>query len=234
MGGAQAVKHREILERYGALVVLLHDMNCGFVVRNAEGIVTAVSHRLLQWLGFNREEVEGHPLIDLVPEEVRETNLEAMHKTEKGDKSARLTVLQRKDGSTIPVLVLATSFVEASGEYAGTCSIIMELGTVQTAKNLSQPEELQSTLQRIAIELRSICESPAMGAPVQSLAHPELDPLTGREREVLGMLMSGDRVASISKKLHISPHTVRNHLKSMYRKFDVPSQADLIDYVRNL
>jgi len=228
------VDHRGILERYESLVVLLQDMNCGFIVRDASGIVRAVSHRLLQWLGYDRREVEGHPLINIVPEEARDANLEAMSLTEQGDSRARLTVLERKDRSTIPVLVLAAPFFEGSGAYAGTCSIVIELATVQTAKNVSEPKDLQSTLQRIAIELRAICDSPILGSRGHSLEHPELGELSAREREVLDKLMDGDRVNSIAKKLHISPHTVRNHLKSMYRKLETPSQAELIEFVRNL
>ena len=55
-----------------------------------------------------------------------------------------------------------------------------------------------------------------------------------REKEVLTRLVDGDRVPAISKRLHISPHTVRNHLKAIYRKLDVGTQSDLIERVRAL
>ena len=35
-------------------------------------------------------------------------------------------------------------------------------------------------------------------------------------------------------QLGISPHTVRNHLKSMYRKVGAKDQSDLIERVRAL
>ncbi len=34
---------------------------------------------------------------------------------------------------------------------------------------------------------------------------------------------------AISRRLSISPHTVRNHIKAMFRKFGVHSQAELVD-----
>jgi DNA-binding NarL/FixJ family response regulator len=52
--------------------------------------------------------------------------------------------------------------------------------------------------------------------------------------EVLSRLVSGQRVPSIAEQLHISPNTVRNHLKSMYSKLVVGTQADLIERVRGL
>ena len=58
--------------------------------------------------------------------------------------------------------------------------------------------------------------------------------LSTRETEVLSLLLSGQRVPSIAGQLHISPHTVRNHLKSMFRKLEVSTQAELIERVRSL
>ncbi len=57
----------------------------------------------------------------------------------------------------------------------------------------------------------------------------ELAPLTPREREVLDLLLEGRRVASISRELCVSEHTIRNHLKSIFRKLDAHSQTELID-----
>jgi DNA-binding NarL/FixJ family response regulator len=61
---------------------------------------------------------------------------------------------------------------------------------------------------------------------------PGLAALTPREDEVLLMLLSGDRVPSIARDLHISPNTVRNHLKSIFRKLNVGSQVELLDRLK--
>ena len=66
------------------------------------------------------------------------------------------------------------------------------------------------------------------------LEHPALAGLTPREREVLQLLVSGERVPAIAQHLFISQHTVRNHLKSIYRKVDVGTQSELIHRVRAL
>jgi DNA-binding CsgD family transcriptional regulator len=66
------------------------------------------------------------------------------------------------------------------------------------------------------------------------LSHPALDGLSPREREVLHHLILGDRVSNIAEQLFISKHTVRNHLKSVYRKTGVNSQAEVIKWVRSL
>ena len=78
---------------------------------------------------------------------------------------------------------------------------------------------------------------PAAEAPVACAERPRLRNLTGaerevvspREQEVLELLVQGHRVSKIAEALFVSPHTVRNHLKSLYRKLDVHSQAQLIE-----
>ena len=63
---------------------------------------------------------------------------------------------------------------------------------------------------------------------------PALRSLTNRELEVLEHLKQGARVSVIAAQLHISPHTVRNHLKSVFKKVGVKSQAELIEWTRTL
>ena len=55
----------------------------------------------------------------------------------------------------------------------------------------------------------------------------ELQQLTRREREVLRLLLTNHKPQSISKKLFISLHTVRNHLRSIFEKLAVHSQTEL-------
>lgn len=54
--------------------------------------------------------------------------------------------------------------------------------------------------------------------------------LSLREWEVLALLADGLTTRQIAKRLFISVYTVRNHLKSMYRKLEIHSQSELIDW----
>ncbi len=58
------------------------------------------------------------------------------------------------------------------------------------------------------------------------------DSLTRRERDVLALLLDGRRVASIARTLYLSEHTVRNHLKAIFRKLGAHSQTELLDRLR--
>ncbi len=93
--------------------------------------------------------------------------------------------------------------------------------------------QLEESLRRIATELGRIGMVPSTnGSYASRAALPELDRLSPREAEVLDQLLAGHRVTSIATELEVSEHTVRNHLKSMFRKLGVHSQAELVGLVR--
>lgn len=52
--------------------------------------------------------------------------------------------------------------------------------------------------------------------------------LTPRESEVTRALARGLTNADIARELHLSPHTVRDHLKAVFGKLDVASRGELV------
>jgi DNA-binding CsgD family transcriptional regulator len=55
-----------------------------------------------------------------------------------------------------------------------------------------------------------------------------LGQLSQRERDVVEQLLGGLRLSAIAKKLGISQHTARNHLKHVFRKTGTHSQIELL------
>lgn len=58
--------------------------------------------------------------------------------------------------------------------------------------------------------------------------------LTPREYEVLALIVSGNKTSGIARKLYISENTVRDHIKSIYKKCQVHSHQELVDLVENV
>lgn len=56
-------------------------------------------------------------------------------------------------------------------------------------------------------------------------------PLSPREEDVLRLFVAGSSVFTMAERLSISPHTVRNHLKSLFRKYGVSSQQELREHL---
>ncbi|MBZ9994239.1 helix-turn-helix transcriptional regulator [Mesorhizobium sp. BH1-1-4] len=56
--------------------------------------------------------------------------------------------------------------------------------------------------------------------------------LSRRETEIARHLIDGGNAKTIARSLAISPGTVRNHIKQIYRKLDVHSQVELLATIR--
>jgi len=70
--------------------------------------------------------------------------------------------------------------------------------------------------------------------------HPRTSPpplretLTGREREILGLLGEGGPMRGIAHRLQLSEHTVKTHLRNIYRKLGAHGQAQASAIARAL
>jgi len=92
--------------------------------------------------------------------------------------------------------------------------------------------ELEWRLRRIGSEVRAAGVLDKVdGLPAVS-EHPQLGDLTTRQWEILSLLLQGERVSTIADTLFVSQSTVRNHLATIFRKFGVHSQAELLQLLR--
>ena len=221
---------------YAQILSVLDTLNAGIVVRTLDGKILFANGRMLQWVGYTAKELDGQNVRILLSDELKEQIEEEFQEIHSGDERLRITIMRRKDGRTLPV-VTCPHVLRKGDEILAVVAVVMDLGEVQTARRVDgKPASgLAASLERIAGELQTISLfSGGTGIGEIPSDHPDIALLSPREREILSELVVGQRVSTIASKLFISPHTVRNHLKSMYRKLDVPNQAGLIDRIRSL
>jgi DNA-binding NarL/FixJ family response regulator len=60
----------------------------------------------------------------------------------------------------------------------------------------------------------------------------DIDALSDREQEVLGLICRGTSDTEMSRILQLSPNTVRNHIASLYRKIGVNRRSAVIIWAR--
>jgi DNA-binding NarL/FixJ family response regulator len=85
----------------------------------------------------------------------------------------------------------------------------------------------RSTLGRVFSELRE--------ANTANKKTPDADiiaSLTGRERKIINMIVEGQGASNneLAEQLFISPHTLRNHLTSIYSKLHLGNRLELYVY----
>lgn len=98
----------------------------------------------------------------------------------------------------------------------------------------ASPAMVQDALRKIAGVLVGLGMVPGEDGTREKSAIknvPQLELLSVREREVVEQLAKHRRVGWVASALHISEHTVRNHLKAIYWKLDVHSQDELLAMV---
>ena len=66
---------------------------------------------------------------------------------------------------------------------------------------------------------------------IAKIYRPRKNLLTRREKQIVSLLISGERTASIAEKLYISIHTVNTHRKNILKKTNSKSAAELTSKV---
>jgi len=130
--------------------------------------------------------------------------------------------LAYSDGS-LPATVLAlASHVRGSGQRrAGVQSNVVTVPSPSgwITLHASQPSAGDG---RVAIVIE-----PASG-PRSATLRLEINGVTAREREVATLLASGLSNTDIAATLVLSPHTVQDHVKSLFEKLGVASRQELV------
>lgn len=138
-------------------------------------------------------------------------------------------------GDHVPVVLKLVPLQNGESPSAVLWLVVPSIDTDNQAYQLvvDRQRRLEESLKRIAQELARMGVGGESTLAVAPASLPELERLSRRERQVLDLLLEGHRVVSIAEQLCVSEHTVRNHLKSIFKKLGVHSQAELVGLVRN-
>ncbi len=61
-----------------------------------------------------------------------------------------------------------------------------------------------------------------------------IEPLSGREIEVLKFMATGLTTAEIAARLYLSPNTLKSHTQNIFSKLDVHSRVQAVNKAREL
>jgi len=128
-------------------------------------------------------------------------------------------------------MVMLSVYTDAERVFEALCA-----GAVgYILKNTALPLLKQNILQAAAggspmspAVARHVVRAFQAAPPVRSSAGPALEPLTAREADILRALEDGLSYQRVAERLYISLNTVRSHVRSVYAKLHVKSQAELL------
>lgn len=132
-------------------------------------------------------------------------------------------------GAAAPLLTTVVGWVAelaaGTGEGDGTRNVLVSLsdGTVMACE-LVTIRDAGGSLEGIVALLQPVAAGSGARLPLLAAAYH----LTPREQELLQVLASGVSTAAAAQELGISPHTVKDHLKSLYRKTGTRSRSELL------
>ena len=86
----------------------------------------------------------------------------------------------------------------------------------------------ENALQGLQADLERAVDRVATLRGHPSARPPGLTELSPRECEIVSVLLQGKTAAETADEMNISPHTVRNHMKSIFRKMGVASHLELL------
>ncbi|MEG7362789.1 response regulator transcription factor [Pseudomonas citronellolis] len=136
----------------------------------------------------------------------------------------QLQAMLNERGAALPII-----FVSAHGDIPMSVQA-MKSGALDFVEKPYNPQQM---LERIQAALKAAVQVHA-GAEQKRQLQQRLDLLTGREREVLGMVIDGKASKVIARELNISVKTVDVHRTKIKEKMGVSSIALLVREVLDL
>lgn len=173
-------------------------------------------------LGARGSDLRGFPLLGLVHPSAASEFLAAAARTAAED--IAVTLLTRMRAGRERWADRYCLMVRMCGHQPPRLGVVISAGP--TAATLEGPgSPLDEYVRHAALEARAVQTLDALPALARL---PQGSELSARQTEIVARLVAGERPADIARSMFLSPSTVRNHLASIYRKFGVHSQGELL------
>ncbi len=135
-------KLEESEERYRTLV---ESSFAGISITDFDNNFTFVNDRFAEMLGYEKEELVGKNIEDVAPEEELHKFEQETEKRKKREISQYESRLKKKSGEKIDVMVHASPYKNAAGDFVGTMGVVSDITDV---KETQEREELLNSLLR--------------------------------------------------------------------------------------
>jgi PAS domain S-box-containing protein len=206
---------------------LIEHLGVGVVAQRDARLVFANAF-FAKLLGYETpESLLGRSVWELVHADAQDELRSRLKACLLGDDSAYLTVLATAAGEPEPVCAFPRLARGSRYEDAGEASPLL-IETVLPLKLLENVPGLRVVAESGFLPRAAPTSAVRGTATALAFGAEQFRQLTQREVEVVEGLTCGLPTYELAQQLGISPNTVRNHLKSIFRKLNVRSQTELL------
>jgi DNA-binding CsgD family transcriptional regulator len=213
-----------------ALLDLWNQTSTPVLLLDANGLVSFANRAFQQHMGRREHEILGRPAPELfLTLEAPTPGTDLPSPDPITGRRLRLVRLNPRGGTPSTALCASQPLDDASGRPIATL-LLFSRGEPSHGELAALVGTLGADLRTAARALRGP-EHPHIGPPARvrpTAVSDAPEALSVREREVLGLLVGGRVPQAIAEELEISPNTVRNHVRAIYRKMGVRSQLELL------
>jgi PAS domain S-box-containing protein len=143
---------RESEERYRQLV---ETMNEGLAMADQNYVFTFVNERLSEMLGYSRQELVGHFILDFVHDDYKDFMEQQMSSRKRGEEKSYEIDWRAKDGGRVYTLISPKAFYDANGQLTGSLGVLTDITDRKRAEEALQKAhaELELRVQERTAEL---------------------------------------------------------------------------------
>jgi PAS domain S-box-containing protein len=140
-------------ERYRLLV---ETMNEGLAILNQASVITYVNDAFCRMMGYGRDELLGRTYLEFLSPDLLELHKDEMTRRRRGEFGRFETVLARKDGGKISVLVSGNPIFHDNGDFGGSFAIFTDITALKQAEQAlrASKDELERIVAERTRELR--------------------------------------------------------------------------------
>jgi PAS domain S-box-containing protein len=113
----------------------------GIWILNTADAVVFANKKLLNMLGYSKEELLCHPVLDVVAEEDKEIVKKALDRRHKGIRETYAARLKKKDFGLVWVAVAAAPILDKDGNYNGVVSLASDISMVKESEEALKKEK---------------------------------------------------------------------------------------------